>query len=124
MWRESCYDAEDDGERHVETKDGIVSCAQERETLVGEGGEGGQAAAESRGEQQRGLWSEVPGFGFGVEKSDEEATKDIDDKGRPWKEHAGKGWQQSEMLPQARDREAQARPDATPEENVEQILHF
>ncbi len=98
--------AQQEAQAHVEGEEEPVFLLQQQVHVVGEGGESGEAAAESRDEQHvhRGR-DQVGLFRHAEEDADDEAADDVHREGAP------REWRVAQMLGQLARQEAQAGAD-------------
>ena len=124
MTHEYRQESQPEGEGDVEDEKKGVPRMQEVETLPREGGEGGEATAQTRGEEQGGLGLQMPCRGVGIEITDEQAAQHIGHQRRPGEERVGEAGMMAVRPPQHGDEIAQAGAHAAPEEDEKKGFHF
>ena len=70
--------AQQDAQRDVEEESAVEALLEHRHPFVAEGGEGSEASAKSRGEQQPGVVRQVEAGRPGIEQANAETAQDVD----------------------------------------------
>lgn len=76
-------DAGDDAQGDVEEAEQPVSLSEEFEVVVAEGGEGGEASAETGCQEEADFGRKIQFGGEGIEESDQKTAEDVDGESGP-----------------------------------------
>lgn len=107
--------AQQDAQRDVEEKGAVEALPEHCHALVAEGGEGGEASAKPRGEQQAGIVREVEAGRPGIEQPDAETAQDVDAERCPWEKEGRDALVQHQL-----DAIAEKASDASSQKNEKQ----